>query len=96
MPVTYEWVTEELDAPGDDPEILDTYASATYAEAVEKGKSSDGPYRIALRRDRGNDTEGLIERHYAYVIAGKLSAIMETCDGAEDGPTVPKRFLVEV
>lgn len=93
MPVTYEWVTEELDGFGEDPEIIDTYASDTYAEALAKGIRVGGAFRVGLRRDRGDNVEGLLERHYAYVTGGKLQTTMESCDGAEDGPPTPKRFL---
>lgn len=90
MTTTYEFVVETLDELDD---IIDTSGFDTLDEASLCAQQCDEPWRIALRRDTGNDVEGLTERYYAYPDKnGKLPERMETCDGAEDGPNVPKRF----
>lgn len=96
MATTYEFVVETLDyydGCGDNPDIIDCPAFDTMADATAYAETCDEPWRIALRRDTGNDAEGLTERYYAYPDAsGRLPERMESADGAEDGPDVPKRF----
>lgn len=93
MPTSYEFVVETLDGEGDDPDILDTVPFDTLAEARGYAIACDDPWRIALRRDRGNEAEGLIERHYAYPgESGRLPERMESATGFQDGPLVPVRF----
>ena len=97
MPTTYEFVVETLDfypGCGDDPDIIDTSGWETLEEAHLFAMQCEEPWRIVLRRDTGNDAEGITERYYAYPEAdGRLPDIMETGMGFRDGPPVPKRFL---
>jgi hypothetical protein len=87
---TYEFVVETLDEYGD---IIDCPAFDALTDASVFAEKCDEPWRIALRRDTGSNEEGLTDRFYAYPDAsGNLPERMETCDGAEDGPDVPKRF----
>lgn len=96
MPVSYEYVVETLDwyeGCGDDPDIIDTNAFDKLDDAERYATLCDEPWRIALRRDYGNDIEGLLTRFYAYPDeTGKLPEIMETATGYADGPNVPNRF----
>lgn len=96
MPTTYEFVVETLDPyEGCDgnPDILDTCAFDTLKEAHEYALSCEEPWRICLRRDTGNDGEGITERYYAYPDTdGKLPERMESGHEFNDGPDVPKRF----
>lgn len=96
MPTTYEFVVEELDfyeGCGDDPDIIDCVGFDTLAEATAYAAQCDNPWRIALRRDTGNDAEGLTSRFYAYPDAtGRLPERFESGNGFQDGPDVPKRF----
>lgn len=96
MPVVYEFVVETLDFYedcGNDPDIIDTNAFQTLRDAYDYTKSCDEPWRICLRRDVGNDLEGLIERHYAYPdMTGQLPEIFESAMGFQDGSDVPVRF----
>lgn len=97
MTTSYEFVVETLDFyPGalDDPDIIDCPAFESLEEAASYAASCEEPWRIALRRDRGNDAGGLIERHYAYPDdEGRLPDTMETATGRADGPGVPRRFM---
>lgn len=97
MTTTYEFVIEELDfytGCGDDPDIIDCPAFDTLGEALKYAKSVEGDWRLALRRDTGNDCEGLTERYYAYVGSnGCFQETMETATDAQDGPKTPKKFL---
>lgn len=96
MTTTYEFVVEQidpLDLGEDDPDIYDTSGFDTMEEARKFKGMIDNPSRICLRRDTGNDVEGLIDRYYAYVTDSKLQEQFESCVGAADGPMVPKRFL---
>lgn len=96
METIYEFVVEELDfyeGCGDDPDIIDVNAFDTLKEAAAFAAKCDGPWRIALRRDTGNEAEGLTDRFYAYPDAsGKLPETFESATGFQDGPAVPKRF----
>lgn len=97
MVTVYEFVVETLDyydghEPGN-PDIIDTSGFDTLPEALAFANQCEEPWRIALRRDVGNDVEGLTDRGYAYPDAnGRLPERFETCDGAQDGANVPKRF----
>lgn len=96
MPTTYEFVVETLDyyeGCGNDPDIIDTSAFDTLAEATDVAMRCDEPWRIALRRDTGNEDEGLTDRWYAYPDHdGRLPELMEDMIGAQNGPPVPARF----
>ena len=96
MGVTYEFVVEQLDrsaGSSSEPDIIDTSAFDTLAEATSFARSCNEPSRIALRRDVGNDLDGLTDRCYAYPDGdGWLPERFETADGLQDGPAVPARF----
>lgn len=97
MPTTYEFVVETLDYYedcGDNPDIIDTSGFDTMLEAIDYAATIDElPWRICLRRDTGNEYEGLTERYYAYPDAnGKLPERMESGHDFNDGPLVPKEF----
>jgi hypothetical protein len=96
MPTTYEFVVETLDyypGCGDDPDIIDPIPFDTLAEAAVYAARCEELWRISLRRDTGNEDEGLIDRWYAYTDAsGMLTERMEDMIGAQNGPLVPKRF----
>lgn len=90
MPTTYEFVLETVDEHDD---IIDTSGFDTMKEAHEYALMCDEPWRICLRRDTGNNVEGITDRFYAYPDAnGRLPQRMETCDDAGDGPNVPKKY----
>lgn len=94
MKVSYEWVIEEADEHGDifNVDHADTLDEAfeRLAYARELGQSSR--VEIALLRLSYDDIGGEQERHYAYLKDGELPEIMESCEGAADGPRVPQRF----
>lgn len=96
MATSYEFVVETLDfyeGCGGNPDIIDCPAFETLEEATAYAAACDEPWRIALRRDTGNDAEGVTSRFYAYPDhGGRLPEIMESADGAHDGPVVPQRF----
>jgi hypothetical protein len=96
MATVFEFVVETLDyykGCGSSPDIIDCPAFDTLNNAAEYAKDCEEPWRIALRRDTGNDEEGLMSRFYAYPDAeGRLQDTMESADGAHDGPAVPGRF----
>ncbi len=68
--ITYEWVVETLDYYQDalgDSDIIDTCAFPSYNKALNAALNCDEKYwQIALRRDVGNDVDGLTDRLYAY------------------------------
>ena len=96
MATTYEFVVETLDFyPGceSDPDIIDCPAFDNLDEAIAYASSCEELWRIVLRRDSGNDIEGITDRFYADPDeAGYLPERMETASGFKDGPVVPKRF----
>ena len=95
MATTYEFVVETLDfyeGCGGDPDIIDCNAWDTLEQALAFAKQCEEPWRIALRRDVGNDVDGLTDRSYAYPdTTGKLPEYF-TYGADEEGPKVPKRF----
>lgn len=94
MPTTYEFVVEQMESCNDDADIIDTSGFDRMDEAIEfRNQCNEWPTRICLRRDTGNDLEGITERYYAYASNGVLQDRFESCMGAQDGPPVPKRFL---
>lgn len=96
MTVTYEWVVETLDFYDgcyDDPDIIDTSGWNTLEEAYNFALKCEEPWRIALRRDVGNDVDGLTDRSYAYPDEnGRLPDRFETMMGAQDGAKIPKKY----
>lgn len=96
MTTTYEFVVETLDfytGCGDDPDVMDTWGFDTLAKATAFTTGFKDPWRIALRRDVGDEDEGLTDRAYAYPDAdGRLPEYM-TYGAGEEGPRVPVRFL---
>lgn len=96
MTTTYEFVVEELDfyeGCGDDPDIIDCPAFESLKEALDYASTVEIPWRLALRRDTGNDFDGLISRYYAYVENGHFQEYMESASGMKDGPKTPQKFL---
>ena len=95
--VTYEFVVETLDfypGCGDDPDILDTVAFDSMEEAHTWALYCEDPWRICLRRDVGNENEGLVGREYAYPKEdGYLRSRFETYSGVYEGTIVPKKYL---
>lgn len=92
MTVIYEWVLETLSYYkdfGGGPDILDTSGYGTLAEALNAARIADERFwRIALRRDVGNDIEGLTDRLYAYPHAdGKLPEYFD-----DTNVKVPERY----
>lgn len=84
--VYYEWVVEQVDEHDD---IQDTYAVDSYQEAL-KEDSTYARKCIALKRDKGNDDDGVVERGYAYVVDGNIEE--RFCSGQK----VPAKYLREV
>lgn len=84
--VYYEWVVEQVDEHGD---IQDTYQASSYKEAVEE-ETTHQVKQIALKRDKGNDDDGVVERGYAYVVDGILA------ERFDSGQKVPAKYLKEV
>ena len=85
--IFYEWVVEHVDEHGDIQDIdhHDDFISAWMEPMKKFGK------QIALKRDVGNDEDGLILRGYAYVKEGKYIETDFSC-----GHKVPMRFQKEV
>ncbi len=75
--IVYEWVVEEMDGE----EILNVSAFGKLSEA--KIFSEGLNVSIALRRDVGNDLDGITDRQYAY--AGDVEF--------EHGAKIPKHLL---
>ena len=90
MPITIEWLVEEVEDDLPDADIVDTHCLPTLAEARAFAAQCELPVRLGLVRDRGDDLEGLIDRQWAYVEDGKLP---EFFDG---GVLVPARFHNEL
>jgi hypothetical protein len=79
LKVTYEWIVEQMDAEGD---IYDTSAFDTLPEAQAFAALCDMPCDIGLRRDRGDDLNGIVDRGTAYSGDARF----------DDGAEVPQRF----
>lgn len=93
--VTYEYVLETLDfyeGCGDNPDIIDTSGYDTLYDAHKVALKCDEPWRIALRRDVGNDLDGITDRAYAYPDASGRLPEYFTYGAGEEGPRVPNRF----
>lgn len=94
----YEWIVEQMDPATigtDDPEIWDTSAFDSLADAQRFAAQCDMPVEIGLTRNVGNDVEGLLDRSWAYAKDGKLPS-MFSYGGEEDGVAVPQRFHKEL
>jgi hypothetical protein len=94
--IAYEWDVEEVDAHEDivDHNFCDSLKPLLehYGSAITAG---NGTFRLVLVRDVGNDVDGLIDRHWAYVRNGKLPQFFS--DGiADTGHRVPARFHREL
>jgi hypothetical protein len=96
MATTYEWLIETLECDCEDADIAEVNHHDTLAEARAWAASIEGPHRIGLVRDVGNDLEGITDRQWAYLdAAGRLPEFFH--DGVDFTDTrVPKRFHVEV
>ena len=94
----YEWVWEPIDQHGD---IIDPCFTDSYASALAESDGYQSIYPDAAKCDiglvwhLGNDSEGEIDRGYAYVIQGKLEPEFHMA-GMPSGKTVPRRFHNEV
>ena len=94
--ITYEWDVEEVDLHEDIVDhhhcddlkpLLDHFGSAITTRT--------GTFRLVLVRDVGNDVDGLIDRHWAYVRNGELPQFFS--DGLTDvRHRVPARFHREL
>ena len=97
--IYYEWIVEQMDPTtvgSGDPEVLDTSAFDTLAEAKRFAAQCDEPVVLGLTRNVGDDAEGLIDRAWAYPDAeGKLPEWFDYGDGAQSGAPVPARFHKE-
>lgn len=85
----YEWVSEEVDEFGDiqDCNYCDTYKEAA---AWKRELPSGWSYEIALVWNTRTESEGLQDREYAYIDAGKLPSAFE------GGKKIPKRYHDEL
>lgn len=96
--VSYEWVIEEVDEFGDIGNVdhADSLAEAKARQATAYKLGNAAHVDVALLRMEYDDIDGELARHYAYLRPdGSLPERMETCEGAADGPNVPKRFHAE-
>ena len=78
----YEWFTEEIDSDG---EILDIHFTPS-----ARSLPTSGNIRCGLKRDDGDDHDGVRDRQLAYIVNGHLPA---TFDG---GARIPIRFRTEL
>lgn len=76
---SYEWVTETIDEYGD---IVDTNGWRTLTEAIKSAEGEELKCTISLRRDIGDDIEGLQDRTQAY-----------SANGFDNGSNIPTRFI---
>lgn len=83
MAIKYEWCWETLDEHGD---IIDSNSS----EKLEPGEG-----RLVLVRSEGDGIDGLQDRLWAYVDAGKLPECFSDCNGAITGCKVPEKYVTE-
>ena len=94
----YEWIVEQMDPETfgtADPEIYDTSAFDSLAEAKAFAAQCDLPVELGLTRNIGNEVEGLLDRSWAYVKDGKLADHFGYGLG-EIGAAVPARFHKEL
>lgn len=86
MKTTYEWVVEQMEldwTPDDeDGDIFDTSGFDTLADALAFADTCDRPCVISLRRERGDDCHGSVERGMAYSGDAQF----------DDGADIPQRF----
>jgi hypothetical protein len=92
--VNIEWLVEELVDGSEDADIQDVCHFNSYAEAKAWAAQEDFA-RIGLVRDRGNDTDGLICRSWAYIEDGNLPTHFENANGAEIAK-VPAKYHREL
>jgi len=87
---TYEWVVEQMEPDWDpadaDADIVDTCAFETLGEALAFADQCGCPCAIGLRRDRGDDTNGIVDRGMAYSGDARF----------DDGAAIPKRFRADL
>jgi hypothetical protein len=105
--IYYEWIVEFLeddDLTNDDPDIYDTSAFDSYAEAAHASEhfSTTSLHRIGLTRNTGNDVEGLTDRAWSYIDPDTRQLADEFNYGGDEhgldmsGHKVPKRFQEEI
>jgi hypothetical protein len=85
--VTYEWCSASVDEHGDMDDLV-------HSDTLKDLLIPDGRHSIELVRNLGNDADGLIDRCWAPLEAGRLPDAFTYYPG--DGPNVPKRFHEEV
>ena len=85
--VGYEWACEEWTE--DRSDVLENYFDERVSRCLQTSKQLE-TFSIVLVRDVYCETEGLIERSWAYVDNGELPE--EFTGGAK----VPKRFVAEL
>ena len=97
--VRYEFTVETLVDYGDgstpdDIEDVNFFDTLAEAKAFADDRVAWGEIVcLGLRRDEGNDIEGIVARGYAYPDeSGKLPERVETAQGLQDEAPVPARF----
>jgi hypothetical protein len=96
MTVTIEWLVEQLEDSSADADIIDTSVFDTLEEARAFAVHCELPTRLGLVRDRGNDLEGIVDRQWAYVVAGALPERFDWGGDEEGGALVPARYHREL
>jgi hypothetical protein len=97
--VTVEWLLEELveeDTGTNDPDIVDTHCFGSLNHLLMFRSGCNGPTRVGLVRDRGNDVEGLLDRCWAYVRDGFLPQTFSYGAGEDAHIMVPLKFHKEL
>ena len=81
--VFYEWSLETIDEHGD---IIDSDFSDTPFKEIESNQ------RMCLVRNEGNEADGLTDRHWAFVVDGKLPEYFTDSNECEVGYKVPLKY----
>ena len=96
MTVSYEWDIEEVDRETGD--ILAhnhgdklSWLLSTFGDIITQGHGD-----LVLVRDRGDNEEGLLDRHWAYVKDGVLPEYFTDSMGESISIRVPQRFHWEI
>ena len=96
MTILYEWDVEEVDR--DSGDILNhnhgdklSWLLPAFGNIITQGRGD-----LVLVRDEGNNTEGLLDRHWAYVKDGVLPEYFADSMGENTSIRVPQRFHREL
>ena len=93
----YEWVVEPVDKYQD---VIDPHHFDKLSEALEfaSAPTYDNEVRvdIALKKDVGFDSEGIVSREYNYFHLSYPHEWASFNDTFEDGSQVPKKYLTLV